>query len=74
MRVGFIKCQDSVRVLNTSRRRGRAVTSARLVSEGSLVRFTMETYIFILAFLLASRSSQLGESYTNEIKHDIHPE
>ena len=74
MRVGFIKCQESVRVKNTARRRGRAVTSARLVSEGSLVRFTIKTYIFILAFLLASRSSQLGESHTNEIKHDIHPE
>ena len=32
------------------------------------------SYIFILAFLLASGSSQLGESHTNEIKHDIHPE
>ena len=25
-------------------------------------------------FLLASRSSKLGEIHTNEIKHDIHPE
>ena len=25
-------------------------------------------------FSLISRSSQLGEAYTNEIKHNIHPE
>ena len=34
----------------------------------------MNEYIFILNFSLPSRSSQLGEAHTNEIKHGIHPE
>ena len=29
---------------------------------------------FHLEFLLIFRCSQLGEAYTNEIKHNIHPE
>ena len=29
---------------------------------------------FHLEFPLISRCSQLGEAYTNEIKHNIHPE
>ena len=41
---------------------------------GSLVRFPADAYIFILIFSFTFRSSQLGEAYTNEIKHDIHPE
>ena len=42
--------------------------------EGSLVRFLVEAYTFILNFSLASLCSQLGEAPTNEIKHDNHPE
>ena len=29
--------------------------------------------IFILNFSLVSRSSKLGKAYTNNAKHDIHP-
>ena len=49
----------------------RMVGGATLKSEGLLVRFPVVTYIFILNFSLASRCSQFGEAYSNEIKHDI---
>ena len=41
----------------------------------SMVRFQVgHNYIFILKCSLNSRCSQLGEAYTHEFKHDIHPE
>ena len=45
----------------------RDVYRARLESEGSVVRIPMKTYILILNFSIAYRSSQLGEAHTNEI-------
>ena len=48
--------------------------SARLESEGPLVRFPAEINIFILFFFpLVFRSSQLGGALANEIKHENSP-
>ena len=46
---------------------GQAVLGGWFESDGSLVRFLSETYIFILNFLLVSHSSQLGRVHA--IKH-----
>ena len=47
---------------------------ARFASEGSLVRFSVDTSILVQKFSFVFRSTQLGEAHANEIKHDIHPE
>ena len=45
-----------------------------LESKGSLVRFPVEAFIFILNFSLTSRRFQLSEGHTNEINNYINPE
>ena len=49
------------------------MTKRSKVSDGSLVRFLAETYIFVLNFSLVFRFLQLGGALVNEIKNDHSP-
>ena len=73
----LICIQLSWKTLNhrwSSSRRGRAVLSADLpvVECRAWVQIPLETY-FHFEFSLPSRSEQLSEANTNEIKHDHSP-
>ena len=65
--------QSIIAVTSVSPKTITEVTSLS-VRDFSQISNVLETFIFILNFSLASRSSHVGEAYTYEIKHGIHPE
>ena len=75
----LIKCDDTVKVLSIIRHispvaeRSKALDYLSMAVAG-VGSNPAEDFDFHFAFSLPSRSSQLGEARTNEIKHDIHPE